>query len=459
MARSWCVQTLSSGAALALLVLLGSPPALAATPIPDPAFRDCLTTAAASAGVTLANLEGASCDAADGTIRDLTGAEQLTSLEALFLDGHQVSDLSPLSGLPQLHRLEVPDNSVRDLAPLAGMTQLTNLNLSGNDIRDVGPLEDLTDLVFLTLDGNAIEDVEPLAGLSKLSFLGLAQNQITYAGYLSSLSQANLALNLEGQHTQVDIDHAGVTHLPQVRDSARVPVYPVTCGGPAGDCLHAVERNGAAGGASLDVDQPGTYVLTYQGDDYDHYSLTLTVQDQEGEEFPDVPSTHPFHGEISWLAAEGISIGYADGTFRPNRDVTRGEMVTFLYRLAGSPAHVPPVESPFTDVSTTSPDYTAITWAAQQEITTGFTDGTFGRSAHTTRGQMAAFIYRFDGSPAFTPPATSPFEDVGVSATFYRPITWLVSEGITRGYANGLYGMNDQVTRGQMAAFLYRLCH
>jgi len=157
------------------------------------------------------------------------------------------------------------------------------------------------------------------------------------------------------------------------------------------------------------------------------------------------------------MADAGISTGYGDGTFRPAAGVTRQAMAAFMYRFAGSPVFTPPAVSPFTDVPTSSPFYAEITWMADAGISTGYGDGTFRPAANVSRQAMAAFMYRFAGSPEFTPPAVSPFTDVPTSSPFYAEITWMADAGISTGYSDGTFRPAASVTRQAMAAFMYRL--
>jgi len=108
--------------------------------------------------------------------------------------------------------------------------------------------------------------------------------------------------------------------------------------------------------------------------------------------FSDVPSDHPFVDEIAWLASTGITTGYPDGTFRPSRAVTRAQIAAFLHRAAGEPSVDGP--SGFTDVAEDHPFADAITWLAGVQVTTGFPDGTFRPQAPVTRGALAAFVFR-----------------------------------------------------------------
>lgn len=176
--------------------------------------------------------------------------------------------------------------------------------------------------------------------------------------------------------------------------------------------------------------------------------------------FSDVKSTDAFAKEISWLASSGVTTGYADGTFRPKDNISREAMAAFMYRLAGSPKVTLPRSSPFVDVPRTAQFYDEIVWLAQQGISTGWSDGTFRPKDNISREAMAAFMYRYAKSGAHWGD-TEIFEDVSWSHQFYDEIDWLAQEGITTGYSTGYgcreYRPKDPVTREAMAAFLYRL--
>ena len=121
----------------------------------------------------------------------------------------------------------------------------------------------------------------------------------------------------------------------------------------------------------------------------------VEAADPEVPSFIDVPANHPFHAEIIWLATEGVTTGFADGTFRPSAPIERQAMAAFLYRFAGEPEFTAPATSPFTDVRTGDPFYKEITWLADTGVTTGFSDGTYRSAASIERQAMAAFLYRF----------------------------------------------------------------
>ncbi|MGO4193097.1 S-layer homology domain-containing protein [Arthrobacter sp. YAF17] len=187
------------------------------------------------------------------------------------------------------------------------------------------------------------------------------------------------------------------------------------------------------------------------------YAPTLVSSGLEGTAFIDVDPSNQFYNEISWLAAERISTGYFDQTFRPVQAVNRDAMAAFLYRLAGSPDYTPPPESPFTDVTPATQFYKEITWLASRGITTGYWDRSYRPLQPVNRDAMAAFLYRFAVKPAFTAPASSPFGDIGVNTQFYSEMSWLADKGISTGWSEDrTYRPLQPVNRDAMAAFMYR---
>ncbi|WP_299166448.1 S8 family serine peptidase [uncultured Arthrobacter sp.] len=183
--------------------------------------------------------------------------------------------------------------------------------------------------------------------------------------------------------------------------------------------------------------------------------------------FPDVPGN--LHEDaINWLADEGLTTGYPDGTYRPLASINRDAMAAFLYRLAGEPAFSAPTVSPFTDVPTTDLFYKEITWMESVGLTEGYEedDGTFTyrRLSPVNRDAMAAFMNRFSGlycniadAEEYVAPQEPPFPDVPVDDLFHREISWMAENEITTGWPDGEYKRLQPVARDAMAAFIERL--
>ena len=173
------------------------------------------------------------------------------------------------------------------------------------------------------------------------------------------------------------------------------------------------------------------------------------------------PSYNPFkdvkhnayYDAILWANANGITNGKTEDTFAPDDGCTRAQIVTFLYRAAGSP-EVKNVKNPFTDVSESSVYYKAIMWAVENGITKGTTDTTFSPNAVCTRAQIVVFLYRASGDDASN--LKLQFTDVPANAWCAEAVAWAVSKGITNGTTATTFSPNATCTRAQAVTFIYR---
>ena len=146
---------------------------------------------------------------------------------------------------------------------------------------------------------------------------------------------------------------------------------------------------------------------------------------------------HAYYMAIYWAADAGITKGYSDGTFGINRNCTRGEMMMFLWRYAGKPSPTTASKSPFKDVPTTHTFYKAILWGSQKGITKGYSDGTFGINRNVSRGECMMFLWRLKNKPTPKAVATAPFPDVPKSHVFYNAVLWGYQKKITTGFTSG----------------------
>ena len=169
--------------------------------------------------------------------------------------------------------------------------------------------------------------------------------------------------------------------------------------------------------------------------------------------FVDVKKDDYYYDAVIWAVGKGIAKGVTDTTFQPNASCTRAEMVTFLYRAAGSPEPTNKV-NPFTDVAEDSYYYKAVLWAVEKGIAKGTSETTFSPNDTCTRGQTVAFLYRYANSPAVS--GSNSFADVSETAYYYDATLWAVSEKVTEGTSATTFSPNDLCTRGQIVTFLYR---
>ena len=169
--------------------------------------------------------------------------------------------------------------------------------------------------------------------------------------------------------------------------------------------------------------------------------------------FVDVKKDDYYYDAVIWAVGKGIAKGVTDSTFQPNASCTRAEMVTFLYRAAGSPEPTNKV-NPFTDVAEDSYYYKAVLWAVEKGIAKGTSETTFSPNDTCTRGQAVAFLYRYANSPAVS--GSNSFADVSETAYYYDATLWAMSEKVTEGTSATTFSPNDLCTRGQIVTFLYR---
>ena len=163
------------------------------------------------------------------------------------------------------------------------------------------------------------------------------------------------------------------------------------------------------------------------------------------------------HDAIDWAFTHDpqITTGTSDTTFGPEKTVTRGQAVTFLWRAAGCPE--PTVtEHSFKDVKNTAFYYTAMLWAVEQGITTGTSSTTFGPNKTCTNEQILAFIYRYMGEPDVVN-TENPWTDVNGEGFSFKAIMWAVENGIAAPKSETVFGRKDDCTRAAIVTYLYRI--
>lgn len=172
-----------------------------------------------------------------------------------------------------------------------------------------------------------------------------------------------------------------------------------------------------------------------------------------GTLFEDVWSTEYFSSAVAWAVGRGVTNGTSTYTFGSYNSCTRADMVTFLYRAAGSPT-VSNVANPFWDVQPGAYYYNAVLWAVSKGITNGVSANQFGVSQYVTRAQAVTFLYRYNGSPAAS--TYSGFYDVPASEYYAKAVAWAKASGVTDGTSATLFSPSQAVSRAQAVTFLYR---
>ena len=185
--------------------------------------------------------------------------------------------------------------------------------------------------------------------------------------------------------------------------------------------------------------------------------LALTLLTVPAAAFSDVDEGLYYAAPIAWAVEQGITTGTSEDSFSPDALCTRGQIITFLWRAAGSPAPQSTV-SPYSDVT---PDmnadfYKAILWAGEAGIIRGddLDADSFSPNAPCHRSSTVRFLWRYSGSPDAG--VLGVFTDVSPEADYARAVAWAVETGITSGTTDSTFSPGEPCTRGQIVTFLFR---
>ncbi len=287
--------------------------------------------------------------------------------------------------------------------------------------------------------------------------------------WVMDTTYSDLKIDIDGSSGTIRAD---MTFRPFVTASSNIPAPPFQTAEDV--AFGTVDLSGQ----NLVPDQNGAYTITaapvkgvastmqlvgwnlfyqseYDGAGVELSPLTLRfTPDAPLPRFKDVPPTHTFFDAIEWMAAEGLSTGHSDGTYRPTATVNRQAAAVFLWRLNESPDPRPGAPT-FKDLPSDAQFAKAIRWLAGEGITTGYADGTFKPTAPVTRQGIATFLWRLEGEPAPRPGAPT-FRDVPGTHQFRTAISWLAGEGIATGYADGTFKPLKDIARQGIASFLYK---
>ena len=213
------------------------------------------------------------------------------------------------------------------------------------------------------------------------------------------------------------------------------------------DDLTVTDKNGRE--VKLTDKGNGKYTFTMPAGKVE-ISATFT-KEAEPSPFSDVSTTAYYYEAVKWAQEKGITGGIGNGLFGPNRPCTRAQIVTFLWRAAGSPE--PKSMSSFADVSIDAYYAKAVAWAVENGITTGTGDGKFSPDATCTCAQSVTFLFRAIGKLV---DSKAEFSDVLTDSYYANAVAWAVENGVTNGIGDGLFGPDNSCTRAQIVTFLWR---
>ena len=164
------------------------------------------------------------------------------------------------------------------------------------------------------------------------------------------------------------------------------------------------------------------------------------------------------HEGVDFVLENGLMVGMSETKFEPNGQVTRAQLVTILYRLAGEPS-TEGMKNPFGDVAEAAWYAEAVIWAANEGIVKGVTETTFAPNAAVTREQIAAILYRYAGAEAVEEDHLKNFSDADkISGYAVEAMNWAVAEGLITGMGDGTVAPKATATRAQIATVLMRYC-
>ena len=335
------------------------------------------------------------------------------------------------------------DSAAPDLsAPVLG-TDYTVEGLLGGDTLRTGPT--------LTYDP-AVPDMRKAGTAAKIvaSDADAGENyQFTYvSGTLALISRANPVGPAEPSVNPGEPDNGSITVSPKHPAKGSTVIITVEPDeGYALDEITVTDKDG--NNLKLTDKGDGKYSFTMPSGKVDIDATFKKLV--ETSPFDDVSTNAYYYEAVKWAAENNITGGIGNGLFGPELTCSRGQIVTFLWRAAGSPE--PTALSTFTDVAADAYYAKAVAWAVENGVTTGTGDGKFSPDAPCTRGQAVTFLWRALGQ--LTGDKAS-FSDVPADSYFAQAVAWAAANGVTTGVGNNLFAPGGDCTRAQIVTFLWR---
>ena len=335
------------------------------------------------------------------------------------------------------------DSAAPDLsAPVLG-TDYTVEGLLGSDTLRTGPT--------LTYDP-AVPDMRKAGTAAKIvaSNADAGENyQFTYvSGTLTLISRANPVGPSEPSVNPGEPDNGSITVSP--KNPAKGSTVIITVEPDEGYELDEITVTDKDGNSLKLTDKgDGKYSFTMPSGKVDIDATFKKLV--ETSPFDDVSTNAYYYEAVKWAAENNITGGIGNGLFGPELTCSRGQIVTFLWRAAGSPE--PTALSTFTDVAADAYYAKAVAWAVENGVTTGTGDNRFSPDDPCTRGQAVTFLWRALGQLTGD---TASFSDVPADSYFAQAVAWAAQSGVTTGVGNNLFAPGGDCTRAQIVTFLWR---
>ena len=386
----------------------------------------------------------------------------------IILDGNDSKNCGPI--LRQLNEGVANDellskNLSGDLAGLGG-----ELTFTSDSVKKTGEEEPAKPTIYtVKFSGSDVADMKVVSG-TVITLPTPTKDGYTFKGWTldgSAINTATYEIKADTTFTAVwerdsgssgsstsavtapKADHGTVTVSPKRAskgDTVTVTVKPDS--GYVLETLTVTDKNGNE--LTLKDKGNGKYTFTMP-----RSAVTVKATFMEDNTvlnfFYDVPNDAYYYEAVKWAVEKGITSGIGNDLFGSNDPCTRAQIVTFLWRAAGSPE--PKALSSFTDVPADTWYAKAVAWAVENGVTAGVGDGLFGSDDTCTRAQSVTFLFK---ALKATAKGQADFKDVSASDWYAKAVAWAVENGVTAGVGGGLFGSGDDCTRAQIVTFLFK---